>query len=145
MARATQYANPDCATEMDGIPRDIQAFEARLSEAGIAPCGVRKVHSVLSASLKYALRMEVIWRNPAQAVTLSKAVRGEVDPPDIAGVNYLLEFANGEDSPLYPPLHLIAYTGIRRGEALGLKGQDVNLEGGIISIVQPLSHSCEQA
>ena len=124
-------------------PRDIQALETKMSADGMAPAGVQVVHNVLSGALKYALKMEMIWRNPAQAVTPPKVTRTEVEPPDIAGVRRVLELARTEEHPLFPCLYLIAYTGIRRGEALGLRWQDVDLEGGSISIVQTLSLSVE--
>jgi len=37
---------------------------------------------------------------------------------------------------LYPLFHLIAYRGLRRGEAVGLRWQDVDLEAGFIRISQ---------
>ena len=74
-------------------PGHIQALEAKLSANGMAPAGVELIHNIISGSLKYALRMEVIWRNPAQAVTPPKATRTEVEPPDIAAVRRVLELA----------------------------------------------------
>ena len=124
-------------------PGHIQAFEAKLSAAGMAPAGVELIHNIISGALKYALRMEVIWRNPAQAVTAPKATRTEVEPPDIVAVRRVLELARAEEHPLFPCLYLIAYTGMRRGEALGLRWQDVDLEAGAVSIVQTLSRSVE--
>ena len=64
-----------------------------------------------------------------------------MEPPEIARVKEILELAEDEGHPLFPCLHLIAYTGIRRGEALGLRHQDLNLESGVISIVQTVSRS----
>ena len=124
-------------------PRDVQAFEAKLSSQGMAPRGVELVHNTLSGALKYALRMEVVGRNVAQLVTPPKAERKEVDPPEITMVRRILEAARWQEHPLFPSLWLIAYTGVRRGEALGLRWQDVNLETGTISIVQTLGRSLE--
>ena len=125
-------------------PSHIQALEAKLSGDGMAPAGVQLIHNIISGALKYALKMELIWRNPAQAVTPPKIERTEVEPPDIAGVRQVLELARVEEHPLFSCLYLIAYTGIRRGEALGLRWQDVDLEGGSISIFQTLSRSVDQ-
>lgn len=125
-------------------PRHIQALEAKLSSRGMASAGVELIHNIVSGALKYALRMEVVWRNVAQAVTTPRAPRIEVEPPDIGGVTRILEDARTEEHPLFPCIHLIAYTGIRRGEALGLRWQDVNLGAGTISIVQSLGRSVEK-
>jgi integrase len=85
--------------------------------------------------------MEVAWRNPAKSVTPPRIVRKEVEPPEIATVKRILELAEEEEHQLFPCLHLIAYTGSRRGEALGLRHQDLNLEAGYISIVQTIGRS----
>jgi integrase len=110
----------------------------------MAPAGVELIHSILSGALKYALRMEVVWRNVAQAVTPPKVERQEAEPPEIAAVRRILETSKAEDHPLYPCFRLIAYTGVRRGEALGLRWQDVNLEMGTIAVVQTLGRSVEK-
>ncbi len=110
-------------------------------ESGIAPNGVELVHTVISGAYKYAMRMEVAWRNPAKAVTTPKVVRKEVEPLEIARVKEILRLADEEEHPLFPCLYLIAYTGLRRGEALGLRRQDLNLEAGTISIVQTVGRS----
>lgn len=122
-------------------PSDIQALEAKLIQKGMAPAGVELVHRVISSTLKYAVRMEVLWRNAAQAVTPPKVVRREIEPPDVLEVKRILAEAIAQNHPLYAAIHLIAYTGIRRGEALGLRWQDIDLEAGTISIVQTLGHS----
>ena len=85
--------------------------------------------------------MELIWRNVAQAVTPPKVVHKEVEPPDVGAIRQLLNLAMEEKNPLFLCLRLIAYTGIRRGEALGLRWQDVNLEAATISKVQTLSRA----
>lgn len=122
-------------------PSDIQSLEAKLIQAGMAPAGVELVHRVISSALKYAVRMEVLWRNAAQAVTPPKVVRREIEPPDVLEVRRILTEAIAQNHPLYAAIHLIAYTGIRRGEALGLRWQDIDLEAGTISIVQTLGRS----
>ena len=99
------------------------------------------MHNVLHGALKYAVQMEVLWRNPAQAVSPPQVVRKEVAPPDISGVQRILEIAKVNEHSLFPCLHLLAYTGIRRGEALGLRWKDVNLEAGAISITQTLGRA----
>ena len=125
-------------------PGDIQGMEAELTAKGMAPKGVELVHCVISGAFKFALRMEVVWRNPAKAVTPPKVIRREVEPPDIARVKRLLALAEEEEHPLFPALHLIAYTGLRPGEALGSRHQDINLEAGTISVMQSIGRSLEK-
>jgi integrase len=87
--------------------------------------------------------MDVLARNVAQAVQPPKVERKEVAPPDIEAIRSILAMAGRKEHPLSPCLHLIAYTGIRRGEALGLRWQDVNLDLATISIVQTIGRSLE--
>jgi len=124
-------------------PSDIRTLEAKLTARGMAPKGVELVHTVISGAYKYALRMEAAWRNPAKAVTPPTVTRKEVEPPEIPRVREILALAAEEEHPLSPCLHLIAYTGIRRGETLGLRHQDLNLETGVISIIQTVSRSLQ--
>ena len=112
---------------------------------GMAPKGVELVHTVISGAYKYAVGMEVAWRNPAKAVTSPKVTRKEVQPPEIAKVKGVLALVKREEEPLFPAMHLIAYTGLRRGEALGLRHRDINLEAGIISVVQSVGRSSKRA
>ena len=99
-------------------PSEIRALEAKLTALGMAPKGVELVHTVISGAYRYALQEDVAWRNPAKAVTPPKVVRKEVKPPEIARVKEILRLAEEEGHPLYPCLYLMAYTGLRRGEAL---------------------------
>ena len=122
-------------------PSEIRALEAKLTALGMAPKGVELVHTVISGAYRYALQEDVAWRNPAKAVTPPKVVRKEVKPPEIARVKEILRLAEEEGHPLYPCLYLMAYTGLRRGEALGLRHQDLNLETGLISVVQTVGRS----
>ena len=122
-------------------PSDLQSLEARLLAGGMAPKGVESVHNVISSAFKYALRMELVWRNPAKSVSPPKITRKEVEPPGISWVKAILSQAELEDNPFYPCLRLIAYTGIRRGEGLGLRHQDLDLDQGSICIVQTISRS----
>lgn len=122
-------------------PSDIQELEGKLIANGMAPQGVQLVHNVISGAFKYAIRMERAWRNPAKSVTPPKIVRKEVEPPNIAKVKSILELAKAQDAPFFPCIHLLAYTGLRRGEALGLRHQDLNLEAGTLSVIQSLGRS----
>ena len=116
-------------------PSHIKAFESSLLERGMAPAGVELVHIVVSGSLRYALSMEAIWRNPAAAVSPPSRPKPELATLEISNVVKILERGRIEGHLLYPALHVVAYTGIRRGECLGLSWEGTDLEKGFISIV----------
>ena len=88
--------------------------------------------------------MELVHRNPVALVTPLRKERRPVAPPDIATVKALLELARRERPDLFACIHLIAYTGLRRGEALGLLWPDVDLERGCLYIEGSLVVSSER-
>ena len=54
-------------------------------------------------------------------------------------IGELLELAEG--SEFYPGLAIIAYTGMRRGEVLGLRWSDVDLDGAVLTVAQALEQT----
>jgi len=117
-------------------PADIQSMEASLLESGKSPRSVQHVHAVLREALKHAMRWGFIFRNAAEGVDPPRPHRPEVQPPSADAVWDILGIA--EETPYRAALVFMAFTGCRRGEALGLRWNDVDLEKGIASIVQSL-------
>ena len=114
-------------------PAQVQALESRLSGL-VGAETVNLVHAVLSGACKHALRLEMIHRNPVALVTPPPVKRREVPPPDVAGVRRALELAREDGHDLHAAMHLIAYTGLRRGEALALLWRNVDLERGYLAV-----------
>ena len=125
-------------------PSHIHALEASLTARGMSPAGVGLVHAVLSGALKHALRMELIARNPATLVSPPTNPRRETIPPDTDTVRSLLALADAQQHHLYPCIRLIAYTGLRRGEALGLRWDHVDLDDRYLRIDASLVRSVEK-
>ena len=125
-------------------PSHVQALESQLSAQGMAAEGVGLVHRVLSGAMKHALRMELIYRNPVSAVSPPRTIRQEPAPPGISAVRAALQLARTEEHYLYACIHLISYTGMRRGEAMGLLWNDVDLERGRLLIERSLSRTLER-
>jgi integrase len=114
------------ATDLDGL-------YARLSEK-LQPATVRMVHNVAHKALDDAVRKQLLTRNPARYA----------DPPKVPRVNRRTwsarELRQFLDSTKNDRLHaawvFAATTGVRRGELLGLRWLDLDLERGRASIVQ---------
>ena len=121
-------------------PRQVQALESQLLQDGMAPKGVQMIHNVLSGAMKHALRMELIARNPVAAVSPPTVPKVEAFSPDIAQVLTLLAAARSDElyRYLWACIHLIAYTGMRRGEALALKWTDLDLDGQSLQVAASL-------
>ena len=109
-------------------PRHVQELQSKLLRDGMAPKGVGMVHGVLNGAMKHALKMELILRNPVETVSPPPVQKTEAPAPTIKQVRKLLHVAASSGHYLWACIYLIALTGLRRGEALGLRWACVNLD-----------------
>jgi integrase len=79
----------------------------------------------------------LLARNPAAQVRLPGAERREARHLDADAVTAVLRAA--ESSRYHPVLVLIATTGLRRGEALALSWQHVDLDAGTLHVAATIS------
>jgi integrase len=106
-------------------------------EAGLAPRMVQLVHTILHKALKQAVNDGLIPRNVTEAVKAPRPVKKDMKPLSPAQARDLLEAARGERlEALYA---LAVTTGMRQGEILGLKWEDVDLEAGTLQVRRTLS------
>lgn len=105
---------------------------------GLSPRTVRYVHTLIRKSLADGARWGRVERNVAD---LADPPRAEVDTSGIRTwtAQQLGRFlAHVRDERLYPAWVVFATTGMRRGEVLGLRWIDVDLDGARISVRQTL-------
>jgi integrase len=102
----------------------------------LGPASVRRVHATLRSALSTAKRRRLISHNPAVDVELPKASRPKVRPWEPEELGAFLDHAAGDR--LGPMFELIAMTGLRRGEACGLRWVDVDLERGCLWVRQQI-------
>ncbi|MQF69588.1 site-specific integrase [SAR202 cluster bacterium AD-804-J14_MRT_500m] len=117
-------------------PNDVQAMESHLLAAGLSGRSVRHVHAVLREAVKHAMRWGLVHRNVVATIDPPKTRRPELVPPDADEVLQLLELAKRTN--YHPVFQFMAYTGCRRGEALGLTWKNVDFTNAMASIVQSL-------
>ncbi|MGG4219593.1 site-specific integrase [Paenibacillus jamilae] len=118
-------------------PRHIQNLYNSLFESGkLSGENIQKVHSIINESLNKAAAHDMIVKNPALAVKRPKAEKKEMLYWSDDEAHKFLN-ASKEDRYYYAFL-LALTTGMRRGEILGLRWKDVDLEKRTISIVQTL-------
>jgi integrase len=115
-------------------PQHVQVLQNRLLAAGQAPRSVLKVRLVLGSALDQAEKWSYIPRNPVPLVDPPRvpADEREAIPPDHAYA--LLDAVQGDR---LEALYTVAL-GLRRGEALGLKWQDVDLDAGVLHVRRAL-------
>ena len=113
---------------------EIQAWVAELSK-GLGPSIVRQTYLVLAGVLRYAVRDDRLSRNVAERVQLPRLVKRQHGYLSHAQVKALASEC-GEWSDLVLTL---AYTGLRWGEAVGLAGEQVDLERRRLDISRAVS------
>lgn len=103
---------------------------------GLSAKTVRNVHVMLHRALARAEQRSLIARNPAALAERPKPKTHEMSPWSAKETARFLEAADGER--LYVAFVLMATAGLRRGEALGLKWADIDLDRGILSVRRAL-------
>jgi len=117
---------------------DIQNMIGRLLEKGLASSTVKRIYNITNTSLNKAEKMQLIQKNVAALVDKPKVKRKELSVWSINEVNQFLEAA--KQSRYYIAFYIAIMTGMRQGEILGLRWQDVDLENCKVYIRQTLSH-----
>ena len=112
----------------------------RSADRGLSPRTVAYVHTILHRALKDAVRHGLLQSNPVDVA----------DPPPNGGrppgmkvwsaaeLGSFLQRSEAEGDRDHPLWRLLAATGMRRGEALGLHWSDVDIEAGTITITRTL-------
>ena len=118
-------------------PPHVRALYRSKLEAGLAPRTVQYIHAVLNRALKAAVNDSLIPRNVCKEVGSPKVQREEMQYLTREEVRVFFEAAR-EDR--LEALYILAVTtGLRQGELLGLKWEDVDFEAGKISVQRTLS------
>src|SRR5215813_2811721 len=114
----------------------VQEFLNRRLQKGDSVRKVQVMRTVLSAALTRAVREELVVRNVARLVELPQWQRGTIRPWAADEARAFLAAARPD--PLYPAFVLLIFYGLRRGEVLGLRWDDIDFDGGTIHIHQQL-------
>lgn len=106
---------------------------------GLAGCSVKVIHSIIHSSLEQAKEAGLIANNPACAARspAKKTASKEVAFLDAEEVSIFL--AAAKESKHFSAYFLALNTGLRRGELLGLRWQDVDLDAGQLVVSQSLA------
>jgi integrase len=120
-------------------PGDIRRLYRKMAEKGLKDRSIEYVHTTLHKSLKAAVVDRLITHNPTDGVKPIKTPTGaakESKALDPLQVKALLDAASGSR---FEALYEVAiHTGLRRGELLGLKWMDINLEPGTLMVRRSL-------
>lgn len=126
-------------------PARLNEFYAALLEegrkdgrGGLAPKTVRYLHGILRKALADAVRWNLLQRNVADQADAPSPRSGAAEMMTWGAeeLGHFLDFVG--DDRLYGAWVLAATTGLRRGEVLGLRWSDVDLDSGRLAVRQTL-------
>jgi len=117
-------------------PQQIAACYGDLLAKGLAARTVQYAHAVLHRALDQAVRWNLVARNPTDAVDAPRPQRKEITVFNTEQAQQFLDAA--QDDWLHALYVLALMTGMRQGELLGLRWQDVDLAAGSLSVRRTL-------
>jgi integrase len=104
----------------------------KVREGRLSPRTIQYMHSVLRAALNQAVRWRMVHYNAAAMVSTPRVTRREVLVLTPETARRLLDAARGDR---LEALYSVALAlGLRQGEALGLKWDDIDLETGMLHV-----------
>lgn len=122
---------------------DVGAFLAGLKGKGLSARSRSYLRVILHAVFKYAVSRQAAATNPVDGVASPKRERREV--PHWTGPQLGRFLASTRGDREHPLWQFIAATGCRRGEALGLRWRDVDLDAGQVCFVQAVVYVARSA
>lgn len=120
-------------------PEHIQKMYNEMAKQGKGYRTIHLGHAILHRALVQAVKLGLINRNPDDATIPPKPKKKEMQFLDEGQVQRLLITAEGMKDRFYALYYLAIATGMRLGEILGLKWDDLDLEQGILKVQRQLT------
>lgn len=107
-------------------PQDVQGLVNTLRDEGLSPRSILYVRATLRVALQQALKWGLVARNAAALVDPPRVERDDVEPLTPPEARRFLDAVR--DDRLGALYSVATAMGLRQGEALGLRWQDVDLD-----------------
>ncbi|TPG74361.1 site-specific integrase [Brevibacillus laterosporus] len=131
------------AIDLDKLtPINVTKYLSELQKENLSADYIKYLHSVLKKALNQAVKWQLISKNIMDNVDPPRLEQKEIITWSPEQANEFLAFAMKDK--YYVAFVLAIYTGMRRGEILGLRWKDVDFEKAKISIQQTLYRPANQ-
>ena len=110
----------------------VERIESKEQPKGLSAKTVRNINQVISSAMDLAVAQKIIPANPTNACELPKVEHQEMQTIPAEQLQAFFEEARA--TGVYEMYYIELATGLRRGELLGLKWQDIDWKNGIIKV-----------
>jgi len=108
-------------------------------EGGLSSRSRLHIHRIFKSALKHAVQLQLIVRNPADAIRPPRVKKVAITVLTIEQSAALLQALRG--TRLYRPVLLALTTGMRRGEILALRWRNIDFEKMTVRVVESLEQT----
>ncbi|MDO5152097.1 MAG: site-specific integrase [Eubacteriales bacterium] len=115
----------------------VERVEAKEQPKGLSAKTVRNINQVISSAMDLAVAQKIILENPTNACSLPRVEHKEMQTIFSEQLQAFLEEA--KRSGVYEMYYIELSTGLRRGELLGLKWEDIDMKQGVIRVRRQIS------
>ena len=119
--------------------QDIQRYYALKVRGGLSAQTVKHHHTLLHRALEIAITWELLERNPSDRIVSPTPGPSPAKALGLEEVRRLL--VTSQPTAYHLPVHLAIYAGLRRGEILGLRWEDVDIDARTLSIRRTLVYT----
>lgn len=106
---------------------------------GRSAATVHRVRATLRTALSAAVKERLLSWNPARELDMPSEIRERAKPWEPSEVGAFLDYIASDRLAGY--FHVVAYLGLRRGEGLGLRWDDVDLVNRKVTLQQQIVHT----
>jgi integrase len=122
-------------------PLNVQGFYTDRLATGLSGTTVNLLHNILHNALKQAVQWGLIMRNVTEVVEPPRKVRSERTTWNARQVSTFFAKSDQDENAAFWRMAIL--TGMRRGEVLGLRWEDVDLVRGALSVRRTLSRGAK--
>ncbi|MED4292438.1 tyrosine-type recombinase/integrase [Priestia megaterium] len=115
-----------------------QKFFNHLVDEGLSERYIKYIYTVLNGALEKAIDWDLLLKNPLRKVDIPRGRRRKYVVWTKEELIRFLQFSKIENVPYSALFFVCGYTGLRRGEMLALKWQDINFEKGTLHVQRNL-------